>query len=85
MDALAGWHRYWLIWATATFLTFLVPEVWAAVTDTRRTLSAAVWRIEEFVPGQPVGHWSVGHFWFIAIYGVLVFWLFFHFGMGWWR
>jgi hypothetical protein len=67
------------------FGSFLAVEVYALATDWQRTLSASVWAIEDFVPGQQVSEWTVAHFWFMAIYGCLVFWLFFHFGMGWWR
>lgn len=82
---MSGWRWYWLTWAVVTFTAFLVPEVVALATNWRNTLSASVWDLESFLPGQPVAHWSAAHFWFIAVYGVLVLWLFFHFGMGWWR
>lgn len=84
-QGIRAWHIYWLCWASIAFVTFLVPEIYALATNWRRTLSAAVWSLERFTPGQPIPHWSAGHIWFISIYAVLVFWLLFHFGMGWWR
>lgn len=80
-----AWHLYWLLWASFSFITFIVPEIYAVSTDWRRTLSASVWSLEDMVPGQAINRWTVTHYWFISIYGVLVLWLFFHFGMGWWR
>jgi len=62
-----------------------VVEVYALCTDWRRTLSAAVWSIEDFLPDQKVSAWTVGHYWFTAIFGCTALWLFFHFSMGWWR
>lgn len=81
----AGWHRFWLIWFFLSFGTFLAVEIYALATDWRRTLSASIWAIEDFVAGQPISSWSVGHFWFIGVFGLTFLWLFFHFGMGWWR
>jgi hypothetical protein len=55
-------HRYWLIWACITFGTFIVPEVYALVTNWRNTLSASVWDMERFRTGQPLYQWSAGAF-----------------------
>ena len=83
---LHGMRIYWLVWSIASFVTFFVPEVIAVSTrHFAYTLSDSVWYIESFVPGQPISLWSVGHIWFIGVYGILVLWLFFHFGMGWWK
>ncbi len=45
-------HRYWLIWAGVTFLSFIGPEVYALVSYWHNTLSASVWDMERFMPGQ---------------------------------
>lgn len=80
-----AWHTYWLIWFGVVFLTFIAPEVYALATDWRRTLSAAVWHLESFTPHQVISQWSAVHLLFVGAFGVLAFWLFFHFAMGWWR
>lgn len=86
MDALTGtyggWHLYWALWFCLSFFSFLAVEIYALLTDWQRTLSAAVWHLEGFVPGQRVIDWSAFHFLFIGVLGVLFVWLFFHFGMG---
>lgn len=80
-----GWHLFWLVWFAVSFGTFLAAEIYALVTDWRRTLSAWVWSFEKFQPDQPISKFTAGHFWFGGIFVVLVVWLFFHFWMGWWR
>lgn len=78
-------HRYWLIWSIFTFLTFIVPEVYALCTNWRNTLSASVWDMEHFVPGQTFVHWTALHFLFIGMLIVTDLWLIGHFGFGIWR
>jgi hypothetical protein len=78
---------YWLWWFIVTFpLGFLVPEVVAlARNKTGDTLSGAIWELEKFSPGQPIGHWTAFHLLFIGMLLVLFVWLLGHFAMGWWR
>jgi hypothetical protein len=78
-------HRYWLIWACITFGTFIVPEVYALVTNWRNTLSASVWDMERFRTGQPLYQWSAGHFLFACMLIVIFAWLSGHFIFGFWR
>ena len=76
------WGKWWWpLW----FLLFLGPEVFALKTNWRNTLSAWVWNFEKFRPGQPIEQWSASHLLFIGSFAVLCFWLFGHFGLGWWR
>lgn len=82
----ATWgHKYWLVWSVFTFLTFIVPEVYALVTNWRNTLSASVWDLERFQPNQPLIHWTALHFLFIGMLITLEAWLIGHFGFGLWR
>ena len=82
----ASWNTYWLIWFVVTFpIGFLVPEVVALCTDWRRTLSATVWDLEDFVTGQPVSQWSASHLLFVGIMLTLFVWLAGHFALGYWR
>lgn len=81
----AGWHRLWLIWFFLSFGSFLTFEIYALATDWRRTLSASIWAIEDFVPGQSISHWSAAHFLFIGVLALTFLWLLGHFALGWWR
>lgn len=80
-----GFTIYWQIWALVTFVGFIVPEVYALVTNANNTLSDNVWRAEKFLPGQAVVNWSAFHFLFIALLLLLDVWLLGHFGWGLWR
>ncbi len=79
--------RYWLVWFIIAFpVGFLIPEVWAlAKGRPEDTLSAAIWRMEQLVPGQPVWQWNAAHLLFTSTFIVLVVWLVGHFGWGLWR
>lgn len=77
---------YWGIWASVTLTAFLVPELWMLIAGRAQdTLSANVWRAEEFLPGQAVMHWTFIHFALIAVLFVFDVWLLGHFGWGLWR
>lgn len=77
---------YWRWWAIVTVTSFLVAEVWMLVAGRPQdTLSANVWRWEQFLPGQSVMHWTFVHFAFIAILVLLDIWLIGHFGWGLWH
>jgi hypothetical protein len=78
-------HRYWLAWAVVVFLTFIAPEVYALVTNWHNTLSASVWDMERFMPGQTVAKWTAWHLLFTGMLLVLFVWLLGHFSFGWWR
>jgi hypothetical protein len=78
-------YIFWLCWFSVSFVTFLAAEIWGLVTGKGRTLSEAIWHLERFRTGQPIGQWSVGHYWFVAGFFVLSLWLLFHFGFGDWR
>lgn len=73
--------KFWLGWFVITFGSFLSMEVYQLVTGhPERTLSAAIWRLEAWQPGQPFWQWTAGHFLFMGVFTLLIFWLFFHFG-----
>jgi hypothetical protein len=77
--------RYWAVWASLALVLFLVPEFWMLIIGRPQdTLSANVWRAEQFLPGQAVMHWSAVHFLLIAVLIVLDVWLLGHFGWGLW-
>lgn len=88
MNDLRGYHSWnviWTAWFFVTFGGFAALETYALCTDWQRTLSAAIWRMEDFLPGQPLGKWSAVHFLLIACLLVLFVWLLGHFGWGLWR
>ena len=75
--------KFWLGWFVLSIGTFLVVEVGSLIGGRPdRTLSEAIWRLEEFKDGQSFWNWSAGHYLFMAVFGLLTFWLFFHFGWG---
>lgn len=84
----AGYHTWnvlWTVWFCASVGSFLAVETYALVTDWQRTLSAAVWRMEDFLPGQPISKWTAVHLLFIGALVLLDVWLLGHFAAGWWR
>lgn len=75
--------RYWLVWFIGWFTSFAVPETIAlAVGKPQDTLSAAIWRLEQFQQGQSVWRWTAPHFLFTGAFILLTVWLIGHFG---WR
>lgn len=85
MKSYHAWNVYWTTWAVVTFLLFIAPEIFGLLTDSNRTLSAAVWRMETFNRNQSVLQWTFVHFAFVAMLGFLLVWLVGHFGFGIWR
>lgn len=79
------WTTYWTAWFSVMAGTFLVPELYALFTNPANTLSANVWRMEGFVPGQSIAGWSFAHFAFTGVLILLFAWLIGHFGWGLWR
>lgn len=78
--------RGWLVWFLASFGSFLFFEVRALATrHPERTLSDAIWRLEQLRTGQPLYQWSAGHVLVAGTVTVLFVWLGFHFTLGWWR
>lgn len=77
---------YWIVWASVMFVSFAIPEFWAlANSRPEDTLSENVWRLEQFLPGQDIWHWTALH---ILIGGVLFLvcgWLALHLSAGLWR
>ena len=82
---MTAWQRYWLVWATVSFLTFLGPELVAAFSDPRNTLSWTVWDFEGGQPGDPVDLWTSTHVLFGGILTVVLLWLIGHLVFGIWR
>lgn len=75
--------KFWLGWFLTTFFSFLIMELWALISKRPdRTLSYAIWRLERFKAGEGFWEWSAGHYLFMGAFGLLIFWLFFHFGWG---
>lgn len=85
MSTYGGWHIFWASWFLASFGSFLAVESYALCTDWHRTLSAAVWHLEDFVQDQPITQWSATHVLFVGVMFTLFVWLTGHFAMGWWR
>lgn len=82
-----AWSWYWLTWFVLCFpATFFIPEMYALLTGhAENTLSAQIWRLEGFVPGQPFTSWSAVHFLIGGVIAVLLIWLLGHFVLGIWR
>lgn len=79
------WNVIWLVWITATVGSFLALEIYGLTTGAYRTLSAAVWRLEDLKPGEPISGWTFAHVIFIGLLALLFVWLLGHFAEGWWR
>lgn len=79
------WDLVWGVWLALSVGSFLALETYGLITDRRRTLSAAVWRLEDLHPGQSITGWTFAHVIFIGLLAVLFVWLLGHFAMGWWR
>ena len=74
------WSLYWLIWFTASFATFIVPELWAIISrHTENTLSAQVWALEDAVAGQSPLSWTAVHWLLGGLFFVIFIWLIGHF------
>lgn len=81
-----GWSWYWTGWFFGWTAMFMGPEFYALATGhPANTLSANVWRLEGFLPGQDVMHWTAVHLLFTACLIVFFAWLIGHFGWGIWR
>jgi len=77
--------RYWpWFLAIAVLGFFLVPEVYALVTNYRNTLSFWVWSTLRVNAGEPIRKWTALHYLAAGIYLVLVTWLTGHFFFRWW-
>ena len=81
----AFWSHYWQYGALAVLVYFGVGEGYTLATNWQNTLSANIWRMEDFMPGQSVINWSAVHFLFIGVLFVIDIWLLGHFGWGLWR
>lgn len=83
-----GWSWYWLIWFVITFpVAFLVPEIYNIASGRPQdTLSAQIWRLEQFLPRQagPIWSWTAMHFLIGGVLAVLLIWLIGHFVAGVW-
>jgi hypothetical protein len=82
-----AWSWYWLAWFVLTFpVTFLGPELYALWSGhSENTLSAQIWRLEGFIPGQSIWAWSFAHVLIGGIIGTLLVWLLGHFVLGIWH
>jgi hypothetical protein len=81
-----GWSAYWGIWFGLFMLAFLVPEIYALTTGhSENTLSANVWRLEQFLPGQHPAAWTASHVLIGGCLTVLLGWLIVHLVWGLWR
>lgn len=77
---------FWAIWFGVSMAAFCVVEfTMLAMGRPQDTLSANVWRMEDFLPGQSFMHWSAMHFLFIGVFLLMTVWLLFHFGWGMFR
>jgi hypothetical protein len=67
----------WPIWLTLVTLTFLVPEIYALITNANNTLSDWIWRLLNVSRNQQ--DWTAAHFLVFGVWLTLVVWLTFHF------
>lgn len=72
--------RLWLAWFLISFLSFLIPETIALVTKHPQfTLSASIWRMENYDPARGQRTWNAFHLLFAGELLLLDIWLFGHF------
>jgi hypothetical protein len=72
--------RLWLAWFIISFLAFIIPETIALVTKHPEfTLSASVWRLEQYDPTKGLRQWNAFHLLFAGELLLLDVWLFAHF------
>lgn len=72
--------KYWTIWLTVMFTTFLVPEAVALIRRrSQDTLSWWVWDHFQVVAHQPIRQWSASHVLFAGAFTTLTLWLLGHF------
>ncbi len=77
--------HYWSAWAALLTTSFLIPEIWMLIAGRPQdTLSAQIWRLEQFTPGQNIAAWNAFHFLFIGGLLLLDVWLIGHFGFRIW-
>jgi hypothetical protein len=81
------WSIYWLCWFIAFLpVSFLVPELYVlAIGQPENTLSANVWRLEQWLPGQNLWQWTALHVLIGGCLAVLLVWLLGHLVFGLWR
>lgn len=82
---MTGWQKWWAIWASVSFLSFIVPELVAAFTDPRNTLSWTVWDLEGGSPGDSITKWTATHVLVGGALLVVLLWLIGHLVFGIWR
>lgn len=77
---------YWLVWFILSIpVAFLIPElIMLAKHRPEDTLSAQVWRLEQFLPGQQLWQWTALHFLLGGIIALMFVWLIGHFLWGLW-
>ncbi|MGH3438118.1 MAG: hypothetical protein ACRDRN_16825, partial [Sciscionella sp.] len=62
------------------------PELYALATHHgENTLSAQIWRLEQYKSGQVITQWTALHFLIGGVIVVLLLWLIGHFTFGIWR
>lgn len=77
---------YWLAWFLTSVASFAAVEFWALASHRPQdTLSAQVWRLEQFLPGDSLWQWTALHVLIGGVLGVLLIWLLLHFVLGIWR
>lgn len=81
-----AWSWYWTIWFAAGFVAFAIPEAIALFGGhAENTLSANVWRLEQFLPGDHWYQWTAVHVLLGGALLTLFGWLAGHFVFGLWR
>ena len=89
LAAVTGWNFwswYWLILCGLWFVGFCMVEFpMLASGHGENTLSAQIWRLEGFLPGQTVMHWTALHFLIGGAIALLLVCLLGHFVFGVWR
>lgn len=82
---MTGWQKYWLLWASVSFVSFIVPELWAIFTvGASGTLSGSIWKLEGLVPGQPLDKWGTAHVLIGGTLTLVLIWLIGHLVIGIW-
>jgi len=69
---------YWPLWLTIVLLAFLVPEIYALITNVRNTLSWWVWDQLDVSP-LATAPWTAAHLLVFGVWVLMNVWLTGHF------
>ena len=76
----ATWgYWYWPVWFMGVFVTLLVPEIYALMTNVHNTNSYWVWDALQVQKVSSPIPWTAAHFLVFGAWLVVMIWLTFHY------